>query len=135
MKPAAALLIDELRERGVRVRVDAGKLKLAPRDRVTPELVERIRANKDEIKVILAPITSPDSDEAYASLLKTLAFIEDLHNRAPMTVRPRIRHILAEHTSVIEWLFERRDFSSLRFALIDLERNVSDAIRRRGYDN
>ena len=53
----------------------------------------------------------------------------------PDRIRDRAALLLAEFGPIIEGLFLQQDFESLRYCLLDLERNVADAATGRGYDN
>ena len=53
MNPAA-MIIDELHRNGVRIRaIEGGQLGLAPRSRVTPDIIARIRRHKPELLALL----------------------------------------------------------------------------------
>jgi hypothetical protein len=53
MSPAA-MIIDELRRNGVRIRaIEGGQLGLTPRSRVTPDIIARIRRHKPELLALL----------------------------------------------------------------------------------
>ncbi len=47
------ILFAELQERGIRIWLDAGKVKLAPADLVTPELMGRLRPHRDDLRAAL----------------------------------------------------------------------------------
>jgi TubC N-terminal docking domain len=65
----AAEILNELSARNVRPLVIDGKLKLrGPADRVTPELVERVRAHKAELLAVLA---APPAADAKAAITHT----------------------------------------------------------------
>lgn len=46
---SAAAILTELRNQGLSVRANGDKVSLSPRERVSPELLERVRANKPAI--------------------------------------------------------------------------------------
>lgn len=49
----AVAILDELRQRGVEVRVDGSRLLFRPLDRVPPELLTQLRIRKAELMTIL----------------------------------------------------------------------------------
>jgi hypothetical protein len=73
-------------------------------------------------------------DEAVAALRSTLRRAEALSCRSSSRTRIRAGDLIAEFGPIIRGLFLRQDLDSLRYCLLDLERNVRDLIARRGYE-
>ena len=55
---AVLMLLDDLRQRGISVRVDGGDLVANPRSRLTPGDIATLRERKAELLAVLAP--TPD---------------------------------------------------------------------------
>jgi len=52
---AATVLLAEVTSRGIQLRSEDGRLWYKPRSAMTPELAERLRANRDELVSVLGP--------------------------------------------------------------------------------
>jgi hypothetical protein len=61
-------LLQDFRSRGVLLEVQAGKLRFAPRDAVTPELRDALREHKDDLLVLLAEPADPKTATVVAVL-------------------------------------------------------------------
>jgi hypothetical protein len=58
-------LLNELRAAGIRIEPrPVGKLRLTPKDRLTPELIEKVRAAKAELLLLLAPQSTAEAKAA-----------------------------------------------------------------------
>jgi hypothetical protein len=127
----AQALLDKLKARDIRLAPrPSGNLCLAPRDRLTPELLEAVRLHKVELLRLLTWDSAAGAD-----LRVTLARIEQAAAAQPPQIRDRITDLLAQSGQTIDALFVAQDLDSLRYALRDLERNIRDAVAARGYDN
>jgi len=82
---AVAEILSELNAQNVRPVVEGGKLKLrGPAERVTPDLVERVRADKAELLSMLAdPNPPPEPVDASLALLHRLRGYTILSGRMP----------------------------------------------------
>ena len=61
----AISLLTELQAAGIRVEPrPAGKLRLTPKDRLTPELIEQVRAAKAELLTLLGSQSAADAKAA-----------------------------------------------------------------------
>ncbi len=65
---------------------------------------------------------------------KILGKVEALREGASFEARVRIESKMKEFKPMIAALLDAGDFLSLRYCLLDLERNVRDAVSGRGYD-
>jgi hypothetical protein len=124
------ILFAELQERGIRIWLDAGKVKLAPADLVTHELMDRLRPHKDDLRAALLA----HATEAQELINKILGKVEALRESASFEARLRVERKMKEFKPIIAALLDAGDFLSLRYCLLDLERNVRDAVSGRGYD-
>src|SRR5262245_46104787 len=60
---SAAAVLKDLRARGVRIRREGDRLKLAPPEKVTPDLIERVRAVRgDLLKLVQSQTPLPPGD-------------------------------------------------------------------------
>jgi len=85
-------LITELQRRGVELRPYKAGILYRPREAVTPELIERIKANKIELRMILA---GPGIwAQAAAQLLSTV--VDD-------DLRSDLRYCLEERAAIAEY--------------------------------
>jgi hypothetical protein len=58
---SAAPLLDELTSMGIKVRVsEDGKLRLKPKARITPDLIERVRADREQLAWLVRDRTKSD---------------------------------------------------------------------------
>jgi hypothetical protein len=73
--------------------------------------------------------------EALDLLRATLSRVAALAQSKPTHVRDRAAMLLAEFGPIIDGLCLRQDLDSLRYCILDLERNVRDLITGRDYDN
>ena len=74
---------------------------------------------------IASPAAPTDIEEAaYRRLTEVLATANDRFEHADSMGRARIVQLVNELAPVISNFFELRDFESLRYALLDLERNL-----------
>jgi hypothetical protein len=124
------ILFAELQERGIRIWLDAGKVKLAPADLVTQELMDRLRSHEDDLRMALLA----HATEAQELINKILGKVEALREGASSEARLRVERKLKEFKPIIAALLDGGDFLSLRYCLLDLDRNVRDAVSGRGYD-
>ncbi len=131
----ARALCENFKHRGIAITAKRAKLIVRPANRLTDNDRCAIRENKAHLLRLLHEREVRVANEAYAGLLETLGRVEELSIRTSIPVRHRIAEILSEFGPKIESLFEQRDFQSIRYALVDFERNVADAVGRRGYDN
>ncbi len=54
------ILLAELRGRGITLQAHGDKLRYRPRDQMTPDLIERLKAHKDDVLAILAACSGTD---------------------------------------------------------------------------
>jgi hypothetical protein len=78
--------------------------------------------------------TALTADDAAALVTSVLGRLNYQRERAALGVRSRIEALMKTFEPVIARLFEKADYDSLRYCLIDLERNVGDAISSRGWN-
>lgn len=64
---SAAAILYELRQAGVTVRAEEWRVFLAPRERVTRQMLELVRAHKPAILALLTPIQLPAPTEISAA--------------------------------------------------------------------
>lgn len=98
MTPDAQALLAELDARGVRLEAHGGKLRFFPRDRVTVDLLDALRAHKGEILTILARGTQDKQDDL-AEALAALTGDERAHYDAQLAARADA----GEPSPGIEW--------------------------------
>lgn len=108
------------------------KLVIEPASRLTD-------ADRDAIKqakpALLAYLAARAQDEALTTITTVLARCEcQRDQRADALTRPRIVKLMQDFEPLIAGLFEKADYDSLRFCLIDLERNIGDALSGRGWN-
>lgn len=63
-------IINQLRSQGINISLVGDKLKIEPRERVTPELVEKIKAHRQEIARELRQAQETKTPASYCSWLK-----------------------------------------------------------------
>jgi hypothetical protein len=102
---------------------------LAPKDRLTPELLGAVR----QLKPQLLQLLRWDADAADSLLRDTLVRVERAARVQSAKVCERIADLLAEYSPIIAGLFVAQNLHTIGCALLDLERNVSDAATSRGY--
>jgi hypothetical protein len=138
----AEAIIRELQSRGIRLALNAaGKVEMrGPRGRITPELVRVVSERKHELLGAMAEKERQTSDrleaasEAQTLIDTTLGRVAVIREHASPTWL-RINALMKEFEPMISSLFEAGDYESLKYCLLDLERNVKDATTWRGYDN
>lgn len=126
---AALALVAELGRRGIRLSAKRGQIVARPKGATPPALGEQIRQYKSELLLLLAEPWV--ADRAEELLRGTLAAIEKLVDNQSSAVHQRVGDVIAEFGPIIEGLFLRQDLDSLRYCLLDLERNANDAIHGR----
>lgn len=69
---SAAKLLSDLTRLRVRVQRHGDSLRYAPKTAITPDLAERMKANKCDLLALLTdePVTQDDRQQAYASLIE-----------------------------------------------------------------
>ena len=104
-----------------------------PKGATPPELREQVHQYRAELLRLLAEPW--DADQAEELLRVTLTAIEVVVHHQSGAVLQRVADLIDEHGPVIDACFSHLDFESLRYALLDLERNARDAVTSRGDDN
>lgn len=120
MTPAELLVV--LGRRGVRVRPDGDSIKLAPRARLTPGLINRVREFKP---ALLDLLRDPEQ-----MLKLTLIRIEGLADGQREDVRAHLGDLLAEFGPEIAVCFLKRDADAVRDCLERLEHKALEAAKR-----
>jgi hypothetical protein len=129
----ARAILDECARRGIRLTAERGMIIARPKGATPPDLREEVLHYKAELLRLLA---SPwDADGAQKLLRETLATVEAMARDQSDAIRQRLADRIAEAGATINVLFLAQDLDALRYCLRDFERNVADAIGRRGYDN
>ena len=129
----AIAILRECSKRGIYLRTERGVIVARPKGKTPENLRARVVEHKAELIVLLG---SDWNETGALELLKsTLDAIEARVGYQLEGVSDRTGALLAEFGPVIERLFLAQDLPSLRYCLVDLERNVHDAVTGRGYDN
>jgi|SRR5208283_3317960 len=139
-------LVATLASRGIRIAPDptGEKLTVEPASRLTDADRAAIKQAKPELLRLLRkdtptpPRAQPmtwTQDEG-AALITTVmarcAYQRD--QRADAVSRPRIAKLMQDFEPMIAYLFEQADYESLRFCLIDLERNIGGTLSGREWN-
>lgn len=111
-----------LRECGITLEAHGDRLRLRPRDRVTPEILCLVREHKPDLLTIarrtssrLAQANSEwDPDQACAVVSEALRAVTPGYITCPVTLVSVARRLLAEFATALELLLERRDLPSIR---------------------
>jgi hypothetical protein len=74
------------------------------------------------------------ADDAAAMVVTVLGRLNYQRERADLGLRPRIERLMMNYEPAIVRLLDQSDYESLRYLLIDLERNLTDAISGRGWN-
>lgn len=130
---SASAILRECSKRGIHLRTERGVIVARPKGKTPDHLRARVVEHKAELIILLG---SDWNEGGARELLKsTLDTIEAKASHQPEGVSDRTAALLAEFGPVIAGIFVARDLPSLRACLLDLERNASDVILGRGYDN
>lgn len=142
---AVVEIFSELQARGVRIEPRPRGVAFVPADRVDANLRARILAHRREVLVAardalakVAPVLTPlppastieswTEDEAYDLLGRVLSRINHNYERAGLPLRSRLRSLFEVFEPVLTQLFEEGDYPSLRYALVDFEKQCDDTI-------
>jgi hypothetical protein len=129
---SARAVLDQLKAHNITIAPSwNGKLSLGPEEHLTPELLEAVHLHKTELLQLL----TWDPDAAAAMLRATVIHVGRSANGQPSSIHEHIAHFLAEYGPIIAGLFAAQNLEALRCCLLDLERNISDAMAGRGCDN
>jgi hypothetical protein len=127
-------LVENLTRRGIRLIPAPPKLIVEPAELLTDADCEAIRAAKPALMRLLTVDSQEAREEATALIERAFGRLDAIREQANLPMRGRIARLYQDSAPVVIGLWERGDYDSLRYALIDFERNVTDITRHRGWN-
>jgi tubulysin polyketide synthase-like protein len=134
---SAVQIITRFQSAGIRVAAVGNRLRLVPKSRVTPEIIELARQYKSELLAYLAREPSTQTLEtvetALAALRHTLVRIETMSSTCQRGTLERMGGLICGFGEILGRFFLRGNYNSVCAACLDFERNAVALVKGEHY--